>query len=305
MKRRAFLAGVWQVPVLLAKKHFPYSHLSVLTDEVGKTPAESIAFARQYGLQWVELRSVPGRRGSYWGLPEQELRDAARELSDNGLKVSFLNTGLLKFTLPGTESVRRRPETPEQHAKRLASDAAQFERRMGDLQKAIDAAHIFGVDRIRVFAFLRTADPKAVYPRVAEIIGEMSRLAGKEKVRLLLENESSCNVATAAEAAAMLELLPPDVGLNWDPHNGLAYKETPFPDGYKLLPRKRIENVQIKAKSLLPEYNELVDWPGIFDALANDGYKGKAGLETHIFDGTLIEASHKCLRELQRILKTS
>ncbi len=63
--------------------------------------------------------------------------------------------------------------------------------------------------------------------------------------------------------------------------------------------------MQIKAKSLLPEYNELVDWPGIFDALANDGYKGKAGLETHIFDGTLIEASHKCLRELQRILKTS
>lgn len=64
-------------------------------------------------------------------------------------------------------------------------------------------------------------------------------------------------------------------------------------------------NVQIKAKSLLPQYNQIIDWGGIFDALANDGYPGRVGLETHIFDGTLIEAAHKCLAEIRRILKVA
>ena len=124
-------------------------------------------------------------------------------------------------------------------------------------------------------------------------------------VRLLLENEESCNVATSAEAAALLKLLPSSVGLNWDPGNAVEFQETPFPDGYRLLPKDRLGNVQMKARNLLPQYNQLIDWPGIFNSLAADGYTGKVGLETHIFDGTLIEAAHKCLVEIRRILQVA
>jgi hypothetical protein len=37
-------------------------------------------------------------------------------------------------------------------------------------------------------------------------------------------------------------------------------------------------------------------------ALDKDGYKGRIGLETHIFDGTLIEAAHVSMEEIMRIV---
>ena len=37
-------------------------------------------------------------------------------------------------------------------------------------------------------------------------------------------------------------------------------------------------------------------------ALDKDGYKGKIGLETHLFDGTLIAAAHTSMEEIMRIV---
>ena len=82
-----------------------------------------------------------------------------RPFAKEGLKVSFVNTGLLKFTWPGTEPSRRRPETPEARDKRLASEKLRWDQRMEDFQKAIRCAHIMGCDKVRVFAGTRVADP--------------------------------------------------------------------------------------------------------------------------------------------------
>ena len=60
MTRRELLAAALSAPALWAKRHFDRSRISAITDEIGKTPDESIAFAKQYGLQWIELRNVPG-----------------------------------------------------------------------------------------------------------------------------------------------------------------------------------------------------------------------------------------------------
>ena len=82
-------------------------------------------------------------------LSEQELKQAAHDFKEAGLGVSFLNSGMLKFGLPGTEPVRRRPETPESRTKRLASEQKMFDGRMEELDRSIRAAHILGVDKIR------------------------------------------------------------------------------------------------------------------------------------------------------------
>jgi L-ribulose-5-phosphate 3-epimerase len=303
--RRSFLLAAITAPAVAARKSFDYGRIAVLTDEVAKSPADAIAFARQYNLNWVELRSVPGGKGSYSSLDEPELRETAGALKAAGLRVSFLNTGLLKFQLPGTERLNPRQESPAQATARLAAEQARFDRRIDDLKLAIRSAHIFEVDKIRVFAFSRTPHPTATYPRVASLIGEMAEVAKKEGVHLLLENEESCNVATTQEAVELLKLLPTSVGLNWDPGNTLEFGEKPFPESYRLLPKDRLMNVQIKARNILPQYNQPIDWAGIFDALAADGYTGKVGLETHIFDGSLIEAAHKCLVEIRRILNVT
>src|SRR6266542_4216879 len=303
MTRRDLLAlGAITAPALRAKKHFDKTRLSAITDEIGKTSADAIEFAKQYNLQWVELRSVPETRKEYAFLPEPELKAAAASFANAGLKVSFLNSSMLKFGWPGTEPVRRREETEEKRAQRLAGEAKRFENRMQDLKRAIHAAHVLGVHKIRVFTGSRVADPASIYPRIADILGEMAFVAEKEKVNLLVENEGSCNVGTSSELAAIAKLLPSKaIGINWDPQNVLGLKEVPFPDGYALLPKKRLMNVQIKGKGVM-EGPQKLDWAAIIHALEKDGYKGKVGLETHIFDGTLIQASHTSIREILRIV---
>ena len=180
----------------------------------------------------------------------------------------------------------------------------EFDRRKEDFQQAFRAAHLLGADKIRVFTFLRTAEPAKLNQQIADVIGEMAEMAGKEKIKLLVENESACNVVSCAEVAAFMKLMPEKtVGINWDPLNGTSQNEIPYPDGYKLLPVKRVWNVQMKGHSLLDPEKKL-DWAGIFSALARDGYKGQIGLETHYFDGTKIEKSHASMREIFRILES-
>ena len=75
-----------------------------------------------------------------------------------------------------------------------------------------------------------------------------------------------------------------------------------FPDGYEVLPKKRILNVQIKGKTVL-DYPEKLDWKQIFLTLQKDGYQGKIGLETHIFGEERIPASHSSMQEILRIVQ--
>jgi sugar phosphate isomerase/epimerase len=285
-----------------AKTHLDKSRISAITDEIGLSTLEAIAFAHHYEMQNVEIRNSPGRK-EYYLLPESEIKADAELLAKEGLKVSFVNTGLLKYTWPGTEPLRRRPETPEARDKRVASEKLRWDQRSEDFQKAIRCAHIMGCDKVRVFAGTRVADPGTLYPIIADTLGELSKLAEKERVYLLLENEGSQNIATAQELADVMKLIPSKwVGFNWDPHNAYG-KEKAYPDGYGLLPKARMLNLQIKGKGVMPESPEKEDWRAIFAALNNDGYEGKVGLETHLFDGTLITAAHKSMDEIMKICR--
>jgi len=292
------------VPVF-AKTRIDKSRISAITDEIGLTPEESVAFAKQYGLRWIELRNIPGVKPGkeYAFASEAELKEALASFSQNGLKVSFINTPLLKFGWPGTEPVRTRPETDEARTRRVASEAKRWERRKEDVAKAVNAAKILGCDKIRVFTGSRVADPMALLPRIAEELTAFIPIAEKEKVHLLVENENSQNVGTSAEMAALMELLPSKwIGLNWDPQNALHLKEAPFPDGYRLLPKKRILNIQFKGKGIMPDSPEKLDWAAIIAQLDRDGYQHEIGLETHLFDGTLIQAAHTSMETMLRIV---
>src|SRR5260370_40014039 len=124
MIRRDFLAaGAVAAMPLGARNRIDKSRISAITDEIGLTTDESIAFAHQYGLQNVEIRNPPKNeptaRKEYFTLTEPEIKADAIRFSKEGLKVSFINTSLLKFTWPGSEPARKRTETPEAREKRL------------------------------------------------------------------------------------------------------------------------------------------------------------------------------------------
>jgi L-ribulose-5-phosphate 3-epimerase len=306
MTRRELLAAAAACAAggtaLLAKTRIEKSQISAISDEIGYSTEESIAFAHHYGMQNVEIRNSPGKK-EYFMLPEAEIKTDADWFAKEGLKVSFVNTSLMKFTWPGMEAARKRNETPEAREKRLASEKLRFDNRMEDFQRAIRCAHIMGCDKVRVFAGTRVADAPSTFQMVADVLGDMSKMAEREKVYLLLENEGSQNVATAAEIAAVMKMVPSKwVGYNWDPHNAYG-KEAAFPEGYDALPKARMLNLQIKGKGVMPESPEKEDWRAIFAALAKDGYEGKIGLETHLFDGTLILAAHKSMDEIMKIVR--
>jgi sugar phosphate isomerase/epimerase len=296
----ASVGGLW------AKGKLDKSRISAITDEIGLTTDESIAFAHQYGMKNVELRNPPKNepngRKEYFTLPEAEIKADAARFKNEGLQVSFLNTSLLKFAWPDTEPVRRRQEDAAAREKRLAAEKARWERRMEDMQLAIRCAHIMGCDKVRIFTGSRIQEPESLFPRIAEVIGTMGEAAQKEKVHLLIENEGSQNVGTSAELGKIMKMIPNKyIGLNWDPHNAYG-RETSYPDGYEALPKERILNIQIKGKGVMPESPEKEDWKAIMQALDRDGYKFKIGLETHLFDGTLIAAAHKSMEEIMRIV---
>jgi sugar phosphate isomerase/epimerase len=58
----------------------------------------------------------------------------------------------------------------------------------------------------------------------------MGEMAGKEGIKILVENEVPCNVVTCAEFAAFMKLVPEKtVGMNWDPKNGVLAERDPIP----------------------------------------------------------------------------
>jgi L-ribulose-5-phosphate 3-epimerase len=310
MNRRAFLATATAaaVPGLAATpQHIDRSRVSAISDEVARSPADAIKFAHDFGLQFLSLRDVPApladkKKYSYHSLDPNALQQAAQEFKDGGIRIAFLDSPFLKFTLPGTVPKRSRPEEPAAKEARLAREQAMFDNRVADFRLGIRAGHAFDCSMMRIFTFTRVAEPESLFPRIADIIGELSTVAEKEGIRLLIENEASQNAGTSAETAQLMKLLPRNVGINWDSLNGLPLGEKPYPDGYNSMPKDRIWNVHVKGKSLL-DYPEHQDWPAVLTALERDGFAGKLELETHIFGEQQVQASHDSMTEIVKLLK--
>src|SRR3954462_13929505 len=74
------------------KSRIDRSRISAISDEIAMSPEESIAFAHHFGLQWLELRDVPG-------LPGQQNRTSFCLKMNYGHRPSCFATAALKFPL--------------------------------------------------------------------------------------------------------------------------------------------------------------------------------------------------------------
>jgi L-ribulose-5-phosphate 3-epimerase len=254
----------------------------VITDEITQDFEHALLWAKGFGLNWVELRFLWGKY--VMDLPSDDVQRAKDLLAKNSLKVSVIDSPYFKTLLPGTESkfAEGKPDPLQ---------SGNFSQQDAILERAIARAKDFGTDKVRIFAFLRVADPHTVFDRVAKELERTAATAQREGIRLVLENEFSCNVATGAEAAAMLKAVQaPALGANWDPGNAYDAGETPFPNGYDALDKKRMWHMHLKdaapgAKAgesqWMPIGSGKIDFVGQFRALIRDGYEGTMSLETH------------------------
>jgi len=267
--------------------------LAVINDEITQDfeRACSIA-ARDFGLRWIELRSMWDKNVT--DLSDKQLADAKRILGKHNLRVTDIASPLFKTDWPGAPISKQSERRDQFHANFNASHQDQL------LEKCISLAKFFGTDRIRCFDFWRLDDVKPYRAAINQKLRQAAERCAKENLVLLLENEESCNTATAEESLAVLNAIPNrNFMLNWDPGNAAALGPVPYPDGYRLLPANRIGHCHVKDVTQrvgkkyewAPVGGGIIDWTGQLEALQRDGFHYALSLETHWQGGGTPEAS--------------
>src|SRR5258708_8604541 len=137
------------------------SRSSLSTDEAGMTRAETFAFAKEYGIGALELRSAQKPKLEYvQTLPEPELKELARQLADRGLRASVLDSSLLKIAFPGTKPVSTEDFYIKYYAGLGLTDEGMYRDRMDLLKRPIHPAHVLDAPTIRDSAFWLVANPR-------------------------------------------------------------------------------------------------------------------------------------------------
>lgn len=309
MNRRKFIkhAGILAGSACLAENAgilrgtppAPLDHfkLGVISDGLSPDFETALKIMKGYGISWVEIRSVWGKYNTE-ASPEQVRR--IKDLLDQyEFRCSMVDTALFKCRLPGTQ------------APGADKDIYPYSQQMDLLKRAIDRAHAWGTDRVRIFTFWRVAEPESIYGRIREEEQKAAELAQSAGIRLLIENEPSTNVGTGHELTKMLKTLPSNVGANWDTGNGLSLGEVPYPDGFKALDPKRIWNLHLKGIQCQPGFKDCqeafsdqgqIDLTGQLRALLKERYLETMSLECE-FEARGMSHSETTRRSLQGLLK--
>jgi L-ribulose-5-phosphate 3-epimerase len=309
MKRREFVASGAAAALLSALRakaaDVKRFKLGVITDEVTQDFEQALVWIKGFRLEWAELRFLWNKY--VMDLTPDDVKRAQDLLAKHDIKISVIDSPYFKTLLPGTES-----KFAEGKPDPLQSD---FSQQNAILERAIARAKDFGTDKVRIFGFLRVADPKIVFDRVARELDRSASIAKKENIRLVLENESSCNVATGVESGAMLRAVKsPALGANWDPGNAYDAGENPFPSGYDALDKKRMWHMHLKDAATnvsgggthwMPIGSGKIDFVGQFRALIKDGYEGTMSLETHYLNAAKNkeESSRESMNGLLKVIQ--
>src|SRR5260370_24940525 len=252
----------------------PVFRVAVINDEISQDFGHACEVAAtEFGMSWIELRGMWNK--NVLKLEAKEVEEARRILEKYRLRVTDIASPLFKVDWPGAPKSKFSPKRDQFNAD------FTFDQQDEVLERSIELTKAFQTDRIRCFDFWRLDDQAPYRKDIDAKLLDAGSKAGKKGVTLVLENEMSCNTATGAEAARTLQAVrSPHLLLNWDPGNASERGETPYPDGYRLLPKDRLGHCHCKdaVNKAKGEGYEcaamgrgLSDWGGPFRALKSDG----------------------------------
>ena len=257
--------------------------LGVITDEVSQDFEIAVTFAKKNQLDFVEIRSV-------WDKPPQDLTPANIKqmqeiLNRAGLTVICIASPVFKCHIEKQD---------------------EYLLHLDILKRAIDLAHQFNTDILRIFTFWKkenmTLDRN--WDLLIDRFGPAIEIAKQEQIKLAIENENSCLISTGKELHRFLEVLNSGtVYALWDPCNEIfaGVTEPPYPNGYKPIadrtihihikdairesnPKSEIRNPKLSeggTPKCVPIGDGWIDWEGQLKALIDNNYTGGASLETH------------------------
>jgi len=304
MDRRAFFreAGVFCGAAWCAAGKSPATRfkLGAISDGFSQDFEEALKVMKSYGLAWVEIRKVFGIYNTEVSAAQiQRIKDL---LAKYEFRVSAIDSALYKCVLPGTS-----PANSEK-------DPYGYSSQMELLKRACDRAHALGAEKIRGFTFWRVTEPSRLSKRIAEELNKAAEVANRAGMRLVIENEESCNAGTGKELTEILKIAPAgNLGVNWDVGNGYWHGEISFPDGYNALDKKRIWHMHLKGvncATALTNCSESlagqsqIDLLGQLRQLVRDGYQETMSLECEFQAPglTRLETSKRSLEGLLKIM---
>src|SRR5216684_4310581 len=240
VSRRKFLNGLGSVAAATAIAPIPCHaslhptmkspfRIAVINDEITQDFGRACEIASQeFAMDWIELRGMWNK--NLLKLDAKEIAEARRILEKYQLRVTDIASPLFKVDWPGAPASKFSPKSDKFHAD------FGFAQQDDVLRRGIELAKQFQTDRVRCFDFWRLEDQAPYRKAINQKLRDAAAVAAKSGIKLVLENEMTCNTATAAEAAQVLAAIPDAaLMLNWDPGNAAAAGETPYPEGYCLL----------------------------------------------------------------------
>ena len=162
---------------------FP-EQFTVISDEVSQDLPDLVRFAKEFNLPGYELRSMFGR--AFKDLTPADIKEIGKVARGEGWRIFGCSSPVFKCDI---------------------DDAAAVRAHQDEFRRSLGVAQELGCDLIRVFTFLRRspADNAALTPRVVEELRRLDAIAGAAKVRIGVENEHSCILGTALEAAEIID----------------------------------------------------------------------------------------------------
>jgi sugar phosphate isomerase/epimerase len=178
--------------------------VGVISDELSLDIATAAELAQDAGVSRLEIRSL--RTGRVASTVPDEIDEVIRFTREHGIEITTISPGLCK-----------------QPAGTGSSIGALVEVNRGLLRRGIDVAHRLGATRIISFGFRVPKDGTGLgrLPgQLADLVCELGQQARSEGVELLIENHSSCYVATTRDICHLVNAPGGEVlGVNWDPYN--------------------------------------------------------------------------------------
>jgi sugar phosphate isomerase/epimerase len=252
---------------------FPAS-FTLISDEVSQDLEVVGKFVRDFRLSGIELRSAFGR--AFKDLTDADIAEVASFARSAGWRIHGCSTPVFKCAI---------------------DDAAAIREHLNIFKRSLDTARTLDCNLVRVFTFLRRPQPldDATASRIAGHLHQLAEIARGSGVRIGVENESSCIIATEEELLRIIPLLPGSgFGIIWDPCNALYVPEAQGPVGRRfaeILPS--IIHIHIKdalrreqaggqyTADAMPVGLGDIGWRGHFGEIKRSGYRGMLSLETH------------------------
>ena len=274
--------------------------LSYLPDEMKIDFARSLALGAEWGIRYVDLRSIDGV--NVIDLTAPQIAQAQAQIAQHGMQVAAVATPFYKCMLPGHEEAA----AGDMHSARPLTYADHVHL----LRRGVEVAQAFGAPLLRIFTFWRQEGVDC-WPALGEAVQTALAATAGSGVAVGLENEGACFIGTSAELAEVARrILDPRLRFIWDPGNSTHRGMSPRAEDFAYF-APRIAQVHLKDATYDTQSGRsfaaligagATDYPAELRRLAAAGYNGVLTLEPHYCPGDdCVEGMRQSVAAIRRV----